>query len=289
MRRAALEEIATAREERGHQIRVYIDDQILIEDAAATVDLLDKGWRVHHDEGRLAYSATPADFGALLIQRRRWANGGLLILPRLLRHSFRRPWSLGKLGGALLRIPNLISASLAGVGLPILLLYGFDDRLIPLWLPPLLAGPYCMLYGRDLTRAGYRWADLPRVVALNVLLIPVNLGGTLQSLHQAFSGRPIPFQRTPKASGRTRTPLVYVIALYGFCAFALLTAVVDAITGRYVHILFPLLGGTIAAYGIVVFIGVANSRDDLLAGVGSRRLRRRRALALRTSRQEGST
>src|ERR671928_1272187 len=85
MRHAALEDIATEREERGHKVRVYIDDRILIEDAATTIDLLGRGWRVHHDPGRLSYSATPADFGALLIQRRRWANGGLIILPKLAR------------------------------------------------------------------------------------------------------------------------------------------------------------------------------------------------------------
>ena len=32
---------------------------------------------------RLSYSATPPDFGSLVVQRRRWANGGLLILPKL--------------------------------------------------------------------------------------------------------------------------------------------------------------------------------------------------------------
>ena len=36
---------------------------------------------------RLSYSATPPDFGSLCIQRQRWANGGLLILPKLLGSS----------------------------------------------------------------------------------------------------------------------------------------------------------------------------------------------------------
>ena len=69
MRRAALEDIAIVREERGHPVRVYVDDRILIEDAAATVDLLGKGWRVHHDPraallqrhaGRLRRAPDPA-------------------------------------------------------------------------------------------------------------------------------------------------------------------------------------------------------------------------------------
>jgi cellulose synthase/poly-beta-1,6-N-acetylglucosamine synthase-like glycosyltransferase len=123
MRRAALDDIALEVEERGHKVKVYIQDKILIEDAAATVDLLSKGWRIYHDQARLSYSATPPDFGALIVQRRRWANGGLLILPNLVRHIFRRPWSLGKFAEGLLRIPNLLSASISGIALPILLFY----------------------------------------------------------------------------------------------------------------------------------------------------------------------
>jgi hypothetical protein len=264
MRRAALEDIAVLREERGHAVRVYVDDRILIEDAAATVDLLEKGWRVHHDAGRLSYSATPADFGALLIQRRRWANGGLLILPRLLRHTFRRPWSARKLGELVLRLPNLIAAGVAGIGLPILLLYHFDDSLVPLWMP-LVAVPYYLLYGIDLKLAGYRWSDLPRVYALNTLLIAVNLGGTLQSLRQAWTGRPVPFQRTPKVAGRTRTPAIYLAAVYGFCGYALVCAVFDGMAARWTHMVYGFLNGIAAAYGIAVYVGLADSRDDLRA------------------------
>jgi cellulose synthase (UDP-forming) len=152
----------------------------------------------------------------------------------------------------------------------------------------LLAGPYCTLYGRDLTRAGYRWADLPRVFALNVLLIPVNFAGTLQSLRQAFTGRPIPFQRTPKVSGRTRTPIAYLLAIYGFCAFAVVTAVVDGVTGRYTHILYPLFGGAAAGYGIATFVGLANSRDDVLARIRSRKPGRARPRTLVSHRLKGT-
>ena len=58
----------------------------LIEDTESSVDLAARGWRLENYPERLAFSATPPDFGALLIQRRRWANGGLLILPKLLRY-----------------------------------------------------------------------------------------------------------------------------------------------------------------------------------------------------------
>ena len=45
---------------------------------------------------RLAYSATPPDFGSLLIQRRRWANGGVIIVPKLMRYLTARNDGPGK-------------------------------------------------------------------------------------------------------------------------------------------------------------------------------------------------
>jgi cellulose synthase (UDP-forming) len=98
-----------------------------------------------------------------------------------------------------------------------------------------------------------------------VLLIPVNLSGTLQSLRQALTGRPVPFQRTPKVAGRTRTPLAYLAAAYGFCVYALLCAVFDGMTGRWTHMAYALLNGVASAYGIVVFIGLKASGDDMRA------------------------
>ena len=265
MRRTALEDIRTIRLERGHEVAVYIDDRILIEDAAATLDLLHKGWRVHHDEGRLAYSATPADFGALLIQRRRWANGGLLLLPRLLRQVLRRPWSPRQICDVLLRVPNLLSAALAGIGVPLMLLVRFDDSIIPLWLP-LLALPYYVVYGGDVVRAGYRWHDVLRIYALNAILIPVNLAGTVQSLRQIRRGSPIPFQRTPKVAGRTATPAPYIVAIYGFCLYALVGAAVDGSSGETLRMSFGILNGLAAAYGLVAFVGLRESWHDLRAG-----------------------
>ncbi len=265
MRHAALLDIARTAPERGHRVKIFIDDRIQIEDSAATVDLLAKDWRVLHAPGRLTYSATPADFGALIIQRQRWANGGLLILPRLLAQALRRPLSLRRIGDALLRSNNLISAAIAGVGLPLLLLCPFDDRLVPVWMP-LMVLPYYLLLGWDLTRAGYRWPDLASVYALTILLIPANFAGTLLSLRQALGGRAIPFCRTPKILGRTRTPRLYVAACYAIVLLALLRAGEDALAGRYVHLLYGLLIGLGALYGIFRLMGFRASWDDLRAG-----------------------
>ena len=76
-----------ARRHRGHHDRErasgkrYIQDRTVIEDTESSVDLIARGWRLVNYPERLSYSATPPDFGALVIQRRRWANGGLIILP----------------------------------------------------------------------------------------------------------------------------------------------------------------------------------------------------------------
>jgi cellulose synthase/poly-beta-1,6-N-acetylglucosamine synthase-like glycosyltransferase len=65
IRFAALEQIATTQVEDGKAVKVFIQDRTVIEDTGSTIDLLRKGWRVHNHFEPLAYSATPADFGAL--------------------------------------------------------------------------------------------------------------------------------------------------------------------------------------------------------------------------------
>ena len=86
VRTAALRTIMTIAEERGFTVPKFIQDRTLIEDTESTIDLICQGWQLLNYPQRLAFSATPPDFGSLLIQRRRWAKGGLLILPKLLRY-----------------------------------------------------------------------------------------------------------------------------------------------------------------------------------------------------------
>ena len=76
LRLDALRNICSTEFERGHEVKVYIQDRTVIEDTGSTIDLVAKGWTLFNHPERLAYSATPSDFGALIIQRRRWANGG---------------------------------------------------------------------------------------------------------------------------------------------------------------------------------------------------------------------
>ena len=85
LRKRALEDIEEIEYKGEFQIRRYISDRTVIEDTESTIDLAARGWTLHNYPERLAYSATPPDFGSLCIQRHRWANGGLLIIPKLVR------------------------------------------------------------------------------------------------------------------------------------------------------------------------------------------------------------
>ncbi len=265
LRREALDDIAETDIERGHTITRYIQDRTVIEDTESSVDLAARGWTLYNYPQRLAYSATPADFGALLIQRRRWANGGLIILPKLLGYLMRKPQH--KIAEGMLRLHYLISIAAVNVGLLLMLFMPFSESIKTVWLP-LTALPYYWLYGRDLVLCGYRVSDLLRVYALNLLLIPVNLGGVIKSLQQAITRQKIPFGRTPKIKGRTATSPLYIIAAYTLLALWLISAQGDLVSGRVIQGAFALLNAVIVFYAIAAFIGFRASWDDITVSLG---------------------
>jgi len=262
LRRAALEEIAETSLERGFAVTKFIQDRTVIEDTESSVDLIRRGWRLYNYPERLAYSATPPDFGALVIQRRRWANGGLIILPKLLAYLGRGLHRLATPPEAMMRIHYL--TSLAGVSLALLLLmaHSFEQSLRNYWLP-LTALPYFFLYGRDLVRSGYSWADLPRVYALVLLLIPVNLGGVSRSLYQACTGRATPFGRTPKVADRTAAPPLYVLAAVGILIWCVAYMIADIEKARWAHAVFLLANAGFMAYAIARLIGLREAWADV--------------------------
>ena len=267
IRTAALVDIATSDRERGHVIRRFIQDRTVIEDTESTVDLLGRGWRLHNYPEPLAYSETPPDFGSLLIQRRRWANGGLIIFPKLLRHFGRKPPWRGAVMQAMMMTHYLTSLAAVNVGLLIVLSFSMEDSVRSAWLP-LTAIPYYALYAWDLGLIGYRVADVVRVYALNLVLIPVNLVGVLTSIQQAITGTKAAFGRTPKVPGRTRVPGVYLISIYTLLGYWFLGILWDIIARRPVHALLTLANVGLLTYGIAGFIGLRNSLEDLLVAAG---------------------
>ena len=145
LRKSALEEICLTTSESGITVRRFIQDRTVIEDTESTVDLLSKGWALYNYPERLAYSATPPDFGSLVIQRARWANGGLIIFPKLVSFLRGTRKQAGTLPQALLQIHYLTSLAFAPLSVLLLLAIPFSSDLMTVWMP-LSALPYFLLY-----------------------------------------------------------------------------------------------------------------------------------------------
>lgn len=272
LRTAALQDIAEHHEERGYKVTKYIQDRTLVEDTDSTIDLVQHGWELANYPARLSYSATPADFGSLLIQRRRWANGGLLILPRFLQHVRGHRHGPRQVLGLLMRMNYLTSLAAVNVALLLLMGYSFEGVYAPMWLP-LLALPYFGLYARDLVQTGYRITDVVRVYALTVLLIPVHLGGVVKSLQQAWTGRQTPFRRTPKVAARTPVPAFYVVATLVLLIHWMYAATDDLGHDRNARAIFTALNAGLLIYAVTRFLGWRSAAGDLWLRVTGRPVR----------------
>jgi cellulose synthase (UDP-forming) len=268
IRRRALEDIVQVETVAGHEIRTYIQDRTVIEDTESSVDIAATGWELVNYPERLSYSATPPDFGSLVVQRRRWANGGLLIFPKFWRQ--RRPRARDgnpiRLGELCLRLNYMASIAWASLGLLLLLFYPYDGRL----LSPLVVGaalPYFIAMASDLRLCGHRYLDVFRIYGFNLVLLPVNLAGVLKSIQQAFTGEKIPFARTPKVRQRTAAPALYVLVPYLIVLYSLLTAWRSYHHGDWGNFAFAVFNAVLAAGAIRAYIGLANSLVDLGLGV----------------------
>ncbi|MFC2162302.1 glycosyltransferase family 2 protein [Candidatus Altiarchaeota archaeon] len=264
IRRRALEDIRETVNERGYDVNIYIQDRTVIEDTESTVDLVHNGWRLYNYPSRLSFSATPPDLGSLAIQRQRWANGGLIIAPKLLKYLARGPIKFSKLMEGFMRFHYLASIAFVNFGVLAVITYPFESVLNILWLP-LSALPYFMLYARDLRQIGYGYSDTLRVYALNLVLIPINIAGVLKSIQQAYTGQKIPFGRTPKIQGRTSSPVSYLAAEYGLFSFSAFAFLMDVTDSRWVHATFSLANSLFFAYGIIWLIGVRETIQDFRA------------------------
>ncbi|RNL54405.1 glycosyltransferase family 2 protein [Arthrobacter oryzae] len=268
IRKRALEDIVEVENSGGFEIRTYIQDRTVIEDTESSIDLGQHGWTLVNYPERLSYSATPPDFGSLVVQRRRWANGGLLILPKLWvqlrrRRADRRAILFREV---LLRVNYMASIAWASFGLLFLLAYPYDSRLLsPIVF--LAALPYFLAMGSDLRDCGHRFSDILRIYGFNLVLLPVNLAGVLKSLQQALTGDKIPFARTPKVKDRTAAPAIYVLTPYAIVVFSLVTVWRDAQLGNWGNVAFASVNAILAAGAIRAYIGVINSAVDMFLGM----------------------
>jgi cellulose synthase/poly-beta-1,6-N-acetylglucosamine synthase-like glycosyltransferase len=268
IRKAALQDIVEVETVGGFEVRRYIQDRTVIEDTESSVDLGSHGWSLVNYPERLSYSATPPDFGSLVVQRRRWANGGLLILPKLWRQLSERRFNRERIRIAevALRLNYMASITWASFGLLFMLAYPYDSRLLsPLVF--LAALPYFLAMGSDLRDCGHRFSDIFRIYGFNIVLLPVNLAGVLKSLQQALTGEKIPFVRTPKVKNRTAAPALYVVVPYLIVGFSLFTLWRDFGQQNWGNAVFAALNALLAAGAIKAYIGVRNSVVDFFLGI----------------------
>jgi cellulose synthase/poly-beta-1,6-N-acetylglucosamine synthase-like glycosyltransferase len=196
----------------------------VIEDTESTIDLAAGGWTLYNYNERLAFSATPPDFGSLAIQRNRWANGGLLILPKMWRavRERRKRGERTSIGELLLRLNYMASIFWASLFVLCLMIIPFNGHLVsPLTYA--VAVPYFVAMAIDLKYCGYKYFDAARIYGFNLLLLPVNLAGSLSSLVQALTGAKGKFMRTPKVRNRTVPAFIYVVLPYLLVAWSVYT------------------------------------------------------------------
>lgn len=268
IRMEALDDILEIDTVDGIEVRRYVQDRTVIEDTESSVDLGDHGWTLINYPERLSYSATPPDFGSLVVQRRRWANGGLLILPKFWKQVRARRQVLKPLGmdEIMLRVNYMASIAWASFGLVFLLVYPYDSRLVS---PLVIVGalPYFLAMASDLHYTGYKRTDIFRIYGFNLIMLPVNLAGVLKSIQQGLTGAKIPFARTPKVKDRTATQLLYVVAPYvivGFSAFVAWRSFQDSAWGTFA---FSSLNTVLASWAILANIGIRNSIVDIWIGL----------------------
>jgi len=268
IRKGALEDIATVETSGGFTITTYVQDRTVIEDTESSIDLGVHGWRLVNYPERLSYSATPPDFGSLVVQRRRWANGGLLILPKFFEQirARKRTATRARLSERLLRANYMASLAWASFGLLFLLFFPFDSRLLsPLVIAAAL--PYFVSMGLDLKESGHRFGDIFRIYGFNLILLPVNLAGVLKSMQQGVTGEKIPFVRTPKVSGRTASPALYVAVPFLIIGFSVITVVRDYFAQNWGNAAFAAFNAVMATWATVAFIGVWNAIVDFFMGI----------------------
>lgn len=262
LRYKALQDIATYRHENGHDVQIFIQDKTVIEDTGSTIDLWRKGWSIHNHFAPLAYSATPADFGALAIQRKRWGNGGLILFADLFRDYLRAGAFVSGLPKLILRAHYLLSPLIGNISILFLMVWSTSLSKSLLWVPIFML-PYFLLYSHDLTKMGYRKRDIFAVCSLNLMLLPVNLLGLLASLRQIVFGLKVSFLRTPKIALRSRVPSS--IFLFNAAIFTLMIRyVVEGLqAGDLWGAIIPMINVSLYGYGLFTFLGLRDSLSDL--------------------------
>ena len=95
----------------------------------------------------------------------------------------------------------------------------------------------------------------------------MELAGVIKSVQQGVAGQKIPFARTPKVTGRTAAPAIYVVLPYVIIGFSIFTAIRDYQQGNWGNAAFASFNAVLATWATVSFIGIRASIVDTVLGI----------------------
>ena len=274
IRTSALRELAHTHSQAGQIVTRYFNDGYTGEGPGTTLDLLQCGWGLTNYPERLAWTASPSDPAALTMRYRRWHDGALMALPRLLGYLLRKRAGHGASGLAgVLRVHHQTATLTTNIALLIVL--SLSSLSIPrafysVWLGAAVLA-YALLVARDLVRAGYPWSDFLRAYAMKLLLIPVSLGGVITSLHKAWTHTKTWLQYRPQRRDRIDDNPVYHLAAYGLLVLWLVQAVIALTASRWVHGLLVGINAAFLLYAVAGYIGFSAGLDSVQAALRRRR------------------
>ena len=268
IRWALLEDLRTIETVDGRDVVRFIRGRTVIEDTESSIDVIAHGWRLVNYPERLSYSSTPPDFGTLAVQRRRWANGGLLVLTALWRTAAarRRAGHPMRPSEILLRANYLGSIAWVTAALIVLLtVVPLNGELVSIVLI-VIALPYFLEMAHDLRILGYRRRDIFGVYGLNLLLVAVNLAGTAGSIAQAFTGHRVAFARTPKHGERTPAGALLIAAPLIIAGGSVVVAVRSAQEGSWIAAAFAVFTAICVTDALLRLVGLRAAIADLWNG-----------------------
>ena len=194
----------------------------------------------------------------LAARYRRWYDGGLVTLPGLAGYWWRQGWHQPLAG--LLRVHQQISTQSTNLALLAFFSFALPGTFYNAWLGAAVLG-YALLLAQDLKHAGYPWSDSLRAYALKLLLLPVNLGGTLAALHRAWT-RTADAQPIPVAD-RVDACLPHYLAAAALLIYWFVMAAIDLTGGLWLHGLVVALNAALLLYAVAGYIGFRDGLEDL--------------------------
>lgn len=171
-----------------------------------------------------------------------------------------------KLGEWALRVNYMASIAWSSFGLMFLLAYPFDQRLLSPWVV-FASLPYFATMSSDLKRNGYKRSDIFRIYGFNIVLLTVNLSGTLKSIQQGMTNTKIPFARTPKVNNRTASPALYVTMPWVIIIYSCMVFYADTFSHNWGNAVFAGFNAIVTFWALTAYIGIWHSVQDMVVGL----------------------